>query len=291
MQARGVVHLHALIRLDALDQAVLVDEQPDGTEVVREVPAPPPAAVALPQLRRALEDAFTTTSYRTPPHPDYEQGRDGWLVVWGQQLDIRVVRDPTLTAPAVGALTEEQVAGYLAKYATKSTEATGHTSARLTADDVQEASRRADHVGRLIDACWALGRREADEYASIVSGKPIPDRLRYARLRRWAHMLGFGGHFSTKSRRYSTTLGALRRARMDWREARRRRRELFAGRDPDVVDTTLLVGHLAYTGTGWLSTGDALLAATAAAQAREHTRNNRDYADGASSSPALSTAA
>jgi hypothetical protein len=27
------------------------------------------------------------------------------------------------------------------------------------------------------------------------------------RLGKWAHMLGFGGHFSTKSRRYSTTLG------------------------------------------------------------------------------------
>jgi hypothetical protein len=27
-----------------------------------------------------------------------------------------------------------------------------------------------------------------------------------------AHMLGFGGHFFSKSRRYSTTLGALRRA-------------------------------------------------------------------------------
>ena len=104
-------------------------------------------------------------------------------------------------------------------------------------------------------------------------------------------MLGFGGHFSTKSRRYSTTLTALRRARTDWREERRRRRELFAGRDRDVVETTLLVGHLAYAGTGWLTTGDALLAATAAAQAREHARNNRDYADDEPLSPALSTAA
>src|SRR5436309_16105984 len=104
-------------------------------------------------------------------------------------------------------------------------------------------------------------------------------------------MLGFGGHFSTKSRRYSTTLGALRRARTDWREDRRRRRELFAGREPEVVDTTLLVGHLAYAGTGWLTTGDALLAATAAAQAREHHRNNRDYADEPLPAVTLSTAA
>jgi hypothetical protein len=203
---------------------------------------------------------------------------------------VRVVRDPAVTA-TVNQLSEEQVAGYLAKYATKSTEATGHTSARLTADDFADAVRRDDHVGRLIQACWALGRREADEQAFRVRGKTVPDRLRYARLRRWAHMLGFGGHFSTKSRRYSTTLSALRRARTDWREDRRRRRELFVGREPEVVETTLLVGNLAYAGTGWLTNGDALLAATAAAQAREHARNNRDYADDEPAPPALSTAA
>jgi hypothetical protein len=190
-------------------------------------------------------------------------------VAWGEQLDIRVVRDPGITA-APGALTEGQVAGYLAKYATKSTEATGHRSGRLTADDAKDAGRRGDHVGRLIQACWAIGRREADEHAEQISGTAVPTRLRYARLRRWAHMLGFGGHFSTKSRRYSTTLGALRRARIDWREERRRRRDLYGGRDRDVVETTLLVGHLTYTGTGWLASGDALLAATAAAQARDH---------------------
>src|SRR3954452_3458869 len=101
----------------------------------------------------------------------------------------------------VDALTEEQVAGYLAKYATKSTEATGHTSSRLTADDVTDAARRDDHVGWLIAACWNLGRQEADELAARITAKPVPARLGYARLRRWAHMLGFGGHFSTKSRR------------------------------------------------------------------------------------------
>jgi hypothetical protein len=188
-------------------------------------------------------------------------------------------------------LTEEQVAGYLAKYATKSSEVTGHTSSRLTVDDVTAAAHRDDHVGRLIQACWTLGRRDADQHAERVTGKPVPDRLRYGRLRRWAHMLGFGGHFSTKSRRYSTTLTALRRARIDWREDRRQRRELFAGRSREVVETTLLVGHLAFAGTGWLSNGDAMLAATAAAQAREHARNNRDYADDDLESPALSTAA
>src|SRR3954471_2192281 len=124
-----------------------------------------------------------------------------------------------------------------------------------------------------------------------VTGKPVPDRLRYGRLRRWAHMLGFGGHCSTKSRRYSTTLTALRRVRIEWREDRRRRRELFAGRNRDVVETTLLVGHLAFAGLGWLTNGDALLAATAAAQAREHARNHLDYADDELAPSTLITAA
>jgi hypothetical protein len=36
-------------------------------------------------------------------------------------------------------------------------------------------------------------------------------------LARWVHMLGFRGHFITKSRRYSTTLGDLRATRAAYR--------------------------------------------------------------------------
>jgi hypothetical protein len=83
-------------------------------------------------------------------------------------------------------------------------------------------------------------------------------------------MLGFGGHFSTKSRRYSTTLRALRGARQLWRRARYHLPELADD------ETTLIVGALSYAGTGWRTTGDALLANTAAAQAREHRRVARE---------------
>jgi hypothetical protein len=85
-------------------------------------------------------------------------------------------------------------------------------------------------------------------------------------------MLGFGGHFSTKSRCYSVTLGALRRARLDWRHSYPRRRV-----GQSVERTTLLVGDLAFAGMGWQSTGDALLAATAAAKARDHAKALRDH--------------
>ena len=44
-------------------------------------------------------------------------------------------------------------------------------------------------------------------------------RDRRGRFRAWAHMLGYGGHFLTKSRRYSVTFGQLRAARTDHRRA------------------------------------------------------------------------
>jgi hypothetical protein len=61
------------------------------------------------------------------------------------------------------------------------------------------------HAQVTISVCWTLG------------GRPELEELR---LRPWAHMLGFRGHYSTRSRRYSTTLGCLRRARRDWRNDR-----------------------------------------------------------------------
>src|SRR6185369_12829753 len=104
-------------------------------------------------------------------------------------LDIRAINLGT-----DGAVTEGMVAGYLAKYATKATEATGHTSRRLTADTIDVyADPDGTHTERLVEACWTLGGRSG-----------------WDSLRRWAHMLGFGGHFLTKSRRYSTTFRVLR---------------------------------------------------------------------------------
>ena len=59
----------------------------------------------------------------------------------------------------------------------------------------------------MISTAWQLGgQRPADD------GQ---------RMRKWAHMLGFGGHYLTKSRRYSVTFGQLRAARTGHRRAQR----------------------------------------------------------------------
>jgi hypothetical protein len=92
----------------------------------------------------------------------------------------------------------------------------------------------------MIRTAWTLGARP--ELADL-------------RLRAWAHMLGFRGHFSTKSRRYSTTLGALRDARAAWRRAQ------AAPATPQEGETTLVLAHWVFAGTG-LSVGEAWLAAS-----------------------------
>jgi hypothetical protein len=86
------------------------------------------------------------------------------------------------------------------------------------------------------------------------------------------HMLGFRGHFASKSRRYSTTLGALRSERRAYRQRQ------SAEQAPEVVDedTTLVVSHWEFAGVGYLTTGDTTLALSAAARAREQRQTARD---------------
>lgn len=60
-------------------------------------------------------------------------------------------------------------------------------------------------------------------------------------------MLGFRGHFSTKSRQYSTTLGALRQTRADYRAAQEREAR---GLDDIEPDTVLVLASWQYAGHG-----------------------------------------
>jgi replication initiator protein RepSA len=85
-------------------------------------------------------------------------------------------------------------------------------------------------------------------------------------------MLGYRGHFATKSRRYSTTMRALRIARRDWK----RRRHPSPQRPND--KTVITLTDLQWAGRGWRTAGDALLALSAAAKAREHDRVAREEA-------------
>ena len=109
--------------------------------------------------------------------------------------------------------------------------------------------RLPDHLRALVETAWALGDDEAfDEI----------------RPQLWAHSCGFRGHFLTKSRRWSTTFGALRDERQQWRLANRpdrpSRREPQATMLVDVTTDEVEVREWNYEGSGYLTTGDVCLA-------------------------------
>jgi hypothetical protein len=242
-QRRGAVHFHAVIRLDAATAcrcpACL---------------APPLAGFTAELLEAAVRQAAATVTVPCPPLGD-DQGVT-LTAGWGEQLDVRNI---TTGDDQAGELSAEQVAGYVAKYAIKSTEALGVTlDHRVWPDDLDGLDVPA-HVAELVRACWELGARPG---------------LAQLRLRAWAHMLGFGGHFASKSRRYSTTLGALRRARVVYAIRRRRGGTLPLddwGR-PEDDQAAVVIATWRYVGSGYQSTGEAWLAALAAARAREERR-------------------
>jgi hypothetical protein len=103
------------------------------------------------------------------------------------------------------------------------------------------------HYQAMITAAWTLG------------------------VRKWAHALGYGGHFLTKSRRYSVTFGQLRRARAEYRK---RLRHPYGEKDPwgrDLDETTvLIIKTWHYAGTGYTRSPGAQQAAASEARAREH---------------------
>jgi hypothetical protein len=190
-QKRGAVHFHVVFRLDA--------------RTVCSCPAcvlPPPEESSAALLEAAVKDAAATVAVACPALDEHQ----GVILTarWGEQLHVRhLTRDDGQDKR----LLAEQVAGYVAKYATKSTEALGVTlDHRIRGAELEDLELPA-HVVELVRACFELGSRP-----SLVG----------LRLRKWPHMLGFGGHFSSKSRRYSTTLGALRRARVAYAIRRRR---------------------------------------------------------------------
>jgi hypothetical protein len=229
-QRRGVVHFHALIRLDGPGEGY----------------QPPQLSVDSAELAEAIRQAaaHVRLTVELPGGPDL-------VLRFGTQLDTQTVNG----GPA-GELTPEHAARYIAKYATKSAEDFGLGEQRITPEALSLLDV-PDHVAQLVRVAWQLGEHHA-----------------YEGLRRWVHMLGFRGHFASKSRCYSTTLGVLRRERRTYRQRHvaEQVRELLD------EDTMLVVSHWEFAGVGYLTSGDTALARSAAARARERRQAARDAA-------------
>jgi hypothetical protein len=229
----------------------------------------------------AVREAAVSVLVTSPTSPATGDSRE---VLWGDQLETQPI---TTAGEDQREPTDQRVAEYIAKYATKAGENTGtmdrpvvcwrckgaghdrerHWPCHLCLDrgthhDNVHQFGMSFHAPAMISACWNLGA--------------LPE-LEGLRLRPWAHMLGFRGHFSPRSRRYSTTLRCLRQARKDWRNDRltaamgypegtrvKRHHDEYQGED-----TILVIGQWQYRGRGH-SPGEAIYSRTIAEDIAEN---------------------
>ncbi|MGO2746519.1 replication initiator [Microbacterium sp.] len=230
MQTRSIPHVHTVIRLDAATRT--------GT------PTPPVKAISGEQLSVLVQRAAASV------HLDVlAPGGEIRTLRFGHQINTQILTDTT--GDPDGAVLGRKVAGYLAKYVTKSVADAGLSPHRLTPAAIDHLAV-SDHVRTLLHAIVNLSE-EIPEYAAMVT---------------WLHTLGYRGHITTKSRRYSTTMGALRAVRAAYEQAAAARHRSIRGdaeTEPgDAADT-----EWAFARAGHKSAGERYLAVTAALKHRE----------------------
>jgi len=244
-QHRGVIHYHAVIRLDA----------PGDSH------QPPPPRYTTQLLEQAICATVATVRYDTATVTG-----DGAslrrVLRFGTQTDARPIQH-TSALPSTGrALSAHAVSNYIAKYATKTVGASGLPDRPVRSAADITALACSEYYKQLIATAWALGKN--------------PDTASLG-LNRWTHTLGYRGHFLTKSRRYSVTFTGLRRARINYRRAQRHpggELDPWGRRLDDRI--VLTVGTWEYAGTGHANTAERALALAAAARARERERIGRE---------------
>jgi hypothetical protein len=254
-QRRGLIHFHALIRLDGRRTDAGFSPAPDQVDAADLGPLIDTTAAAVAFTAPALFDGDVPRVLR-----------------FGAQIDVRAVRSTERTDDPGDVLCAEQVAGYLAKYSTKCATDTAPDAA-TNAHLIRLRTILAETAQVVDDEARAAGILDLDDL------KALP----YGLLGKWTHMLGFRGHFSTKSRRYSVTLGQLRRARRRYHalvaNAARLGEPVDVGDldrlllDEDDQETILVIGSWGFSGAGWDTQGDAELAKAAAARAREYAQH------------------
>nr|BFE71745.1 hypothetical protein GCM10020092_050460 [Actinoplanes digitatis] len=303
MQRRAAIHFHVIVRLDGRDP-----DRPDT------IVAPPPGLTAH-DLKAAVDHAAATVSLTTEPHPTRPEGwRIAWgeqvkmkvITADGRgpdeitmgQVSSYLAKYATKSTDVFGhispRMTEELIDVYADPDGT-------HTERLVSAcwqlgaphrdpgpiPDRPRPDLPAEPFGRpwTCPDCGTRTRYRACPVCvarNLAQSEPQRPRRRpgrrdpSARMRRWAHMLGFGGHCFTKSRRYSITFALLRGERVVFRRAQSSGPETT---ERAAEPTTLVVNFLQFVGVGWQTPADAMLANTSAAMAREHAETARQYLD------------
>jgi hypothetical protein len=222
LQRRGLPHIHAVLRLDPLHDSACV--------------------LTCADLARLAVRAADAVQLRVP------DGSGGECVVrFGEQIDTQPLD--------LNAARGRAVAGYLAKYVTKSVQDLGLSTRRLSPRAIDRLDV-SEHVRRVLHALVALAHEPGN-----------------AEMLRWLHTLGYRGHVTSNTRHYSTTMTALRARRASWHTS-----DIDATTDDERVWT--------YAGSGHRNAGDRLLATSAAHRAIEqqqaaHEARHMDEGDAA----------
>ena len=207
---------------------------------------------------------FTVTAGTGEDHPTR-------VIGFGAQLDTQPLapKTPDTHNESSGSPGESapggRVAGYLAKYVTKSLAQFGIALRRISPAAIG-ALKLSEHVRAILTTIAA----RADHGVTGIG--------------RWLHTLGYRGHITTKSRRYSTTLTALRAARTRWVRHQQANQVLSsavltnatARKHDSLIQSETSAGDesmvWAFDRTGHLSLGDRILVVSAALRRVESRR-------------------
>lgn len=195
LQARLVPHIHALIRLDPHESDNCGGQEWQAPLTATEM------ATIIQQAARTVAVTVTDSSSDTAIR----------VIRFGTQVDTQPIENRNAgtdglavqeDSPHGRVLPGHRVARYLAKYVTKSLADVGISARRISSEAIADLDV-SDHVRAILTTISQL----ADKGLAGVG--------------RWLHTLGYRGHITSKSRRYSTTMTALREHRATWTREQR----------------------------------------------------------------------
>ena len=222
--------------------------------------APAPAGIDAARLADLVRQAVASVRLTVPGVDSDDPAR---VLAFGRQLDVRPVRTSRRTDDPDRTLSPEQVAGYLAKYATKSATDTGAgTNAHHRGSGPPAATSPTAQPPRHTDRTYRAAR-QVGGHARV----PRPLRLQVPALLDHPRSPAPGppprpGPASPRPTRAGRPLDLAAF------EA-----DLLADEE---TETTLVVGHWQYLGTGWATEAERVLAVAAAARAREYDRQRAE---------------
>lgn len=161
MQHRGLVHFHVAIRLDGPNGTTPELVEPVAEDLIDQVSHKAVASL----IRQLVTDDDHASAHlaiavaRTVQHVDVPSPIGGDISWGGVGFDVKVIGTD---------IEREKLAGYFAKYATKSADARGLLDSRIQTKEQIDCLPVNAHQRRLVRAAWSL----AEHARAIDAGKP-----------------------------------------------------------------------------------------------------------------------